>query len=142
MWFNPIMIWILRSTFHALFSKNTLAITYTGRKSGKTITVPVNYLRDGDTLKITSLRSRTWWRNLRQGAPLQVRLQGKDEPAVGRVFETEQEVEAALTDFFCQAPHTAKYYGLQLTANRQPEAGGIHELAEKMVVIHLKLQGV
>ena len=44
--FNPFMVWLLRSPLHKLASKNTLLITFTGRKSGKKYTTPVNYASD------------------------------------------------------------------------------------------------
>jgi hypothetical protein len=67
MWYNSMMKWILRSPLHGLISKSTMLITYTGHKSGKLYTIPVNYVRDEDVLSVTSYRHRTWWRNLRGG---------------------------------------------------------------------------
>lgn len=78
MWYNPLLILMLRSPLHPLLSGNTLALTYTGRKSGRTYTTPVNYVRDGDRLWATSYRTRTWWRNLRNGVPVSLRLQGRE----------------------------------------------------------------
>lgn len=34
MWFNPLIIALLRSPLHALMSANMIVLTYTGRKSG------------------------------------------------------------------------------------------------------------
>jgi hypothetical protein len=50
MWFNPIMTWLLNSRFHKMVSGSTLILTIKGRKSGRMIEVPVNYIRDGRTL--------------------------------------------------------------------------------------------
>jgi hypothetical protein len=63
MWYNPIMLWLLRSPLHGMLSGNTLVITYTGRKSGKVFSTPVNYVRDVEVLWTVSYRRRTWWRN-------------------------------------------------------------------------------
>jgi hypothetical protein len=54
MWYNRPMSWILRSPLHRVLSKSTLLITLSGRKSGKLYTLPVNYVREGDILWITS----------------------------------------------------------------------------------------
>ena len=59
MWFNPMMIFILRSPLHGLLSGSTMTISFTGRKSGKPLTVPTNYVRDDDKLLVTSFRART-----------------------------------------------------------------------------------
>ena len=58
------MTWMLRSPFH-IFMGGVLLITVTGRKSGRAISTPVNYARDGDTLLVTSKTDRTWWKNVR-----------------------------------------------------------------------------
>ncbi len=47
-WLNKMMMWMLRSPFHGIVSKNIMLITVTGRKSGKKYTLPVSYVRDGD----------------------------------------------------------------------------------------------
>jgi len=56
-------------------------ITYRGRKSGRTFTLPVGYRRDGNTVTIgVELAERKkWWRNfLGDGGPLTIRLDGVD----------------------------------------------------------------
>ena len=59
-------------------------ISYTGRKSGKSFTLPIGYRRRGDTVTIgVSLPDqKNWWRNfLGAGAPLSIRLDGTERPA-------------------------------------------------------------
>ena len=68
---------ILHSPFHGLLSKHMMLITFTGRVSGKRYTTPVNYLFIGDVIYVVSLRDRTWWRNLRGGGPVTLRLNGE-----------------------------------------------------------------
>ena len=55
-------------------------ITYTGRKSGRTITLPVGYRLSGDTVKIGVAMpdQKSWWRNfLGDGAPMTIQLDEK-----------------------------------------------------------------
>ncbi len=87
---NSFVKLMLRSPLHGMIDNGVMLITVTGRKSGKPITTPVNYLPLGDSLAIVSLRERTWWRNLRRrtspsedGAAVTVRLKGKDAPGRG-----------------------------------------------------------
>jgi len=72
---NPFVRFILRSPFHRLFSGSIMLITYQGRKSGKAYTLPVQYARTGNTLNIVpgAAETKTWWRNLRGGAPVRYR---------------------------------------------------------------------
>ena len=59
-------------------------ISYTGRKSGKTFTLPIGYVRRGDTvtIRVSMPDQKNWWRNfLGAGAPLSIRLDGTEQPA-------------------------------------------------------------
>lgn len=58
-------------------------ITYTGRRSGRTVSIPVGYARDGDDLVIAvdMPERKTWWRNFQgDGQLITVRLEGADRP--------------------------------------------------------------
>ena len=66
-----------------LVGRSIVVLTYTGRRSGRTFTIPVGHKRTGDDVTIgVSLPDRkTWWRNfLGAGAPLTLRLDGTDRP--------------------------------------------------------------
>lgn len=56
-------------------------VTYTGRRSGRTFSIPVAYRRDGDDLRIQVEfpDQKAWWRNFTgDGGPIRVRLGGAD----------------------------------------------------------------
>jgi hypothetical protein len=56
-------------------------ITYVGRRSGKSFSIPVNYWRKGEDVRIAVAfpDSKSWWRNfLDDGAPLTLRLNGAE----------------------------------------------------------------
>jgi hypothetical protein len=117
---NSWMKWLLKSPLHGLVSGSTLLVTVTGRKTGKQITTPVNYIRLEDGLCTLSSRDRTWWRNLRGDSGCVIWLRGKETPAKGEVFEDPTEVAAALRKYIQAAPFMAKY--LQV---RRDAASGI-----------------
>jgi F420H(2)-dependent quinone reductase len=55
------------------------ALSVTGRRSGRTFTFPVAYHMDGDnrvTLNVDWPERKLWWRNLRDGARVELRLAG------------------------------------------------------------------
>ncbi len=139
MWFNPIMLFILRSPFHGLLSGNTMSITYTGRKSGKALTVPTNYVRDADCLLVTSFRQRTWWRNLRGGAPVTVRLQGRDCSGMAQAIEDADAVAEGLRAYFRRVPQWAKYSGVTVDANGEPNAESLVRAAQDKVMVEIRL---
>jgi hypothetical protein len=47
---NTIAIRILRSPLNGLLSHNTLLLSFQGRKSGKTYTIPLRYAQEADTV--------------------------------------------------------------------------------------------
>ena len=54
-------------------------VTYTGRRSGRTFSIPVGYRQDGDTVTI-GVRlpdAKNWWRNFTgDGGPIGLELDG------------------------------------------------------------------
>lgn len=111
------MSWLLRSPFH-IFMGGMLLITVSGRKSGRAISTPVNYVRDGDMLLITSKADRTWWRNVRGGAPVTLLLNGRTYQAEASTLEQLPEREQELLHFLRLTKHTIA--GIHLTADGQP----------------------
>ncbi len=75
---NLFMKPLLRSPLHGLVSKRLMLISFTGRKSGKTYTTPVEYHQQGDCISVLTRKERVWWKNLRGGAPVTLRLRGHD----------------------------------------------------------------
>jgi hypothetical protein len=76
---NVFVIGLLRSSLHRLASGSLLLITYRGRSSGRRFTIPVMYAEREGTLTIFVGHSerKSWWRNLRGGAEVEVRLRGR-----------------------------------------------------------------
>ncbi|WP_040518658.1 nitroreductase/quinone reductase family protein [Gordonia neofelifaecis] len=63
-------------------SKSMTEITYTGRRSGKTFSLPVSYQRRGADEVIVGVAmpdKKNWWRNFQPGpSPIGIRLDGVD----------------------------------------------------------------
>src|SRR5690606_23230181 len=113
-------------------------LTVTGRKSGKPITTPVNYVRDGETLLVVSWKDRTWWRNLRGGAPVTLRLQGRDVRARGIVLEEEAAVTEAIVRLVRAAPAFGSYFKVALDAAGAPtDPAAVRAAAAPRVIVRL-----
>ena len=129
---------LLRSPLHGLLSKSFMLISVTGRKTGKTHTTPVNFLRDGDNLLVVSLRSRTWWRNLRGGAPVTLLLRGARTSATATAIEDDAGVAQQLAAYLQSAPNTARYFGVRLDAQGQPMAQDVANAARSRVIVRVR----
>jgi deazaflavin-dependent oxidoreductase (nitroreductase family) len=136
---NPFMKAILRSPFHAIMSKSVAVLTVTGKKSGKVYTFPVNYQRDGDDIWVVSMRDRTWWKNLRGGAKVTIRLAGREMKAHGEVFEEPQDVAQLLREFILRSPTYGRFLNVELDEEGLPVQGDIVAAAESRVMVRIKL---
>lgn len=77
---NRVVSLLLRSRMHPLVSQRLILITVTGRRTGTRHTFPVAYEESNQSLTIPVLwpQRKLWWRNLRDGAPVRLRLRGRD----------------------------------------------------------------
>ncbi len=136
--FNPLMIWLLHSPLHKIASKSTLLITFSGRKSGRKYTTPVNYVLDNNVIFITSLRARTWWRNLRTEPKISVHMQGKDLETYGEVIEDNEKVKEQMMRYLQKIPQYARYFKVNLDLNDHPNPEDIAQAAKERVMILLR----
>jgi hypothetical protein len=76
---NPILKGVLGSPLHGLASGKLALITVTGRRSGRRHTFPVGYSQKEDrvTIDVGWPERKVWWRNLRQPAPVEIRIRGR-----------------------------------------------------------------
>ena len=139
MWYNPILTWLLRSPFHGMLSDSTMLITVTGRKSGKAISTPVNYVDMGEELLTVSFRRRRWWRNLRGGASVTLRLGDRNMKANSTVIEDDEGVAKQLGAYFKKVPQYAKYLHVRLDEKGAPMADDVLKSAKERVVILTRL---
>ena len=129
---------ILRSPLHGLASKTVLLITFTGRKSGKTYTTPVSYSTQGDFIVVVT--PSNWWKNLVGGAPVTLRLRGRDcQGRAEPIVEDKTAVSAGLLHHLGQAPGDAQFYGVSLDAARRPNPEQVAQAAQKLVLVRIRL---
>jgi deazaflavin-dependent oxidoreductase (nitroreductase family) len=141
---NPLVRRILRSRFHGVLSGVLLLLTYRGRRGGRQHTLPVQYAHDGDTLYVVPGRpgQKTWWRNLRGGAPVEVRLRGQilsgtAEAIGGR--DHPDAVAAGLTQYLRRFPRAAGMLGVRVPNEGLPDGADIRQAAQRAVLVRITL---
>ncbi len=143
--FNFFVVWLLRSPLHGLVSGSTMLVQYTGRKSGKTYAVPVNYLRVDGALITISMRERTWWRNLRPApaashlATVTLRLKGQEVSAQAEVYEQPEDVAQALLAAVASNPRYAGFLKIGKDEAGQPLLQDARTAAAKHVVVRFRI---
>lgn len=119
--YNPLVRWLLRSPFHGAMSGSTMLLTYVGRRSGRRRTVPVNYLRDGETLLAVGAHGHAWWRNFRDGAAVTVRVRGHDFRGRATAFEEGAAVdEGGLLTLLRRVPQYRRHWRVTLDPSGNP----------------------
>jgi deazaflavin-dependent oxidoreductase (nitroreductase family) len=135
---NSAMKFVLRSPMHGMVSKSILLITFTGRKSGKTYTTPVSYSQSDD--QVTIFTHADWWKNLRSGASVTLRIQGRELQGLAEpVARDKQAVAAGLMAHLRKVPSDARYYGVTFDDHRNPSAGEVEKAAQTAVMIRIRL---
>jgi deazaflavin-dependent oxidoreductase (nitroreductase family) len=135
---NRAMKLILRSPVHAMVSKTVMLITFAGRKSGKTYSTPVSYSQDGDQVYVFT--HGEWWKNLRGGAPVTLRIQGRELQGLPEtIAEDKQAVAAALTAHLRKVPNDARFYGVTFDDHKDPREEEVEKAAQNAVMIRIRL---
>lgn len=133
---NNAMKFILRSPIHGLISKNILLITFTGRKSGKTYTTPVSYSQAGDQVFIFT--HATWWKNLHSDMPVSLRIRGRDVQGLPETISDDKKaVATGLMEHLRRTPYDARFYGVTLDENKNPNPAEVEVGAQTTVMIRV-----
>ncbi|CAG1013833.1 hypothetical protein ANAEL_04816 [Anaerolineales bacterium] len=135
---NKMMKFMLGSPMHGLVSKIALLISFTGRKSGRAYTTPVSYSKFDDQVYIFT--HANWWKNLKGGAPVTLRLQGQDVQGLAEpVIEDKQVIATRLTEHLRKVPSDAPYYGVTLDKSGNPRAEEVEKGVHNVVMIRVRL---
>jgi len=94
----------------------------------------------GETLLTISYKRRTWWRNLRGGAAVTIRLRGKDINGQAKVIDDEVGVIEGLTAFIAGNPRTAHAFGIKVGLDGQPEPESLRQAARACVIVSTDLK--
>jgi len=136
---NPLMKLLLRSPWHGVASNEIMLITVTGRKSGKPYTTPVNYVRDGEVLSVLTHSHRTWWRNLRGGAPVTIVLRGKTIQTMGTAYEKADDVVDLFLQHLQGAPKYAAIFSVTVDSEGRPIRASAEAAAAGKVMVEIEL---
>lgn len=138
MWYNPIVIFILKSPLHPYFSRSTLLIEFAGRKTGKKYTLPVSYVQVDQDLLIISLKRRKWWRNLEGSQPFTILHRGRRKKAAAQVFTSIQDVSRELGIYVTELKWIAKHLDIGMDNDNRPVQADLEKSAEKRVILRIQ----
>ena len=129
---------IINSPLHPLLGPSFAVITVTGRKTRRVLSTPVNVSYADNCYTVTSMRNRTWWRNLHGDAPAQLRVGGKTFQVRGEIIEEPGAVREELQRYFQKNPDRAKYFNVRTTPEGGLDPADMQRAAEERLIIRLR----
>lgn len=136
---NPIIRMTLRSPLHAIISDSLMLITFTGRKSQRVFTTPVRFLQQSETVWCFTSPDTHWWRNLRGGAEVTLRIKGMDKQYHATVVENDpKRVEEMLKIYLEAFPQDAAYHDIDLNKDKSPIAADLERAALISIIVEAK----
>jgi deazaflavin-dependent oxidoreductase (nitroreductase family) len=136
---NAFIKFIVNSPLHRMLGPNFAVLSVTGRKSGKTISFPVNAFRQGEAYTVITLRERNWWRNLQSNHRASLRIGGRSFEVSGDVIEAETEVIEILRQYFLANPKVARYFNVRISPDGQPDSQDLAKAADGRLAVRLSL---
>jgi len=118
---NPLVTWLLRSPLHPLVSSSLLLLTFTGRRTGRRITLPLGYQRKSELVTVLASRARRklWWRNFVEPRPVELLLRGRQRRGEARwVPGDSEEFRNAVDATFQRLPRLGRQFGITYDKGR------------------------
>jgi len=135
---NPIMKAILKSPFHKAVSGQIMIINFQGAKSGKEYSTPVSYSRENGT--VNAFTHANWWKNFTNGAEVKLRLEGQNVSGYATAISADPErITTALYQHIVAVPNDARFYGVTLDAEGQPNMDQVKAAASDTAMVQIKL---
>ena len=135
---NFFMKAMINSPLHPLLGDSFAVITVTGRKTGRSISTPINVSREENSYTVMSMRNRSWWHNLRGDATARLRVSGKTFSVRGEIIEDPSLVMDELRRYFQKYPEYAKYFNIHLTPEGELDPGDLQRAAGERLIIRLR----
>ncbi len=140
-WLNALTTLALRTPgLQRLVGRKTALLTFAGRRTGRTYTTPLTYVRSGSRVLVTGHVSRTWWRNLADRPRVELRLAGRPHAGLAAVLDG-AEAAAALTEFYTRLPMAARAARVGRAADGRLVAADVEAALADTVVVAIELAG-
>ena len=138
---NPLIRGLLRSPAHGITSHNIGIVHFTGRKSGRKLSTPLSYTREGDIVRLLSNQNTRWWLNFRgEGARVEMEMARQRHPGTAILMESDSEaLREGVRRFIRALPRDAKVYGLELDTNGEVIETSLESIAEQLILVEIRL---
>ena len=140
---NPILRQLLRGPAGHRLSRRLALIRYRGRRTGRMYELPVQFARNGNRIWVLpgSPEHKTWWRNLRGGADVDMLLAGHDIHGHAMVIDPSRQPEFAegLTAYLRAVPRARRALGLPKHASPSLSDSELRQISDSTVLVRVDL---
>ena len=138
---NPVIRRLLASRLGGRPGRALLLLRFQGRSSGRWYETPVGYVREEDRLIVITSRSYTWWRNIRDGAEIQVRAAGQWYDAHARVVPPDDPAfdELIAIQVAARGPGMLRGFGMPVDDDGRLPDGSRESATTQALVIEVTL---
>lgn len=112
---NPLIVALLHSPLHVIASAGLMTLSFTGRRSGRSFTIPVGYQRSGDriTVLVSKAWRKQWWRNFEEPGEVGMRVRGGQLSGRARLVPAgAPEFREAFEATFARLPMLPRQFGI------------------------------
>jgi hypothetical protein len=136
---NPVMRRLLDSPVHWPLSRWFAVLAWRGRKTGRQYSTPVSYVREGDTVFVTT--GDRWWRNLSGGAPVTMRIAGRWREANAQPIVDPSANRAEHERLFHEHPWYRRLAGIPAARDGGPDSTAVaRAVASGRVLVRIQLE--
>ncbi len=135
---NPVIRTLLRSPLHRPLSKQLMLLSVSGRRTGRTITVPVGRHESNGMLLVSV--SGGWRYNLRGGAPVRVTLDGSELEGYADIEEDPDQVAQTFKMLLDRlGPRGPSLLGLKVNVQRSPTVEEVQPAVAQRWIARVRL---
>jgi hypothetical protein len=136
---NPVMRPLLDSPIHWPLSRWFAVLAWKGRKTGRRYSTPVSYVREGNTVFVTT--GDKWWRNITGGAPVTMRLAGRERQGTAEPILDAGAGRAEHERLFRDHPWFRRLAGIPKGADGGPDPTAVARAVESgRVLVRIQLE--
>ncbi len=125
---NVLPKFVLRLPFQTPMSRRLILLSYNGRKTGRSYTIPVSYVEQGDALLIPG--GGAWKKNLENGMAVCIWFRGRELSANPEIIKDFDEVEELVAFMMAANPAVSRFIGVP----KQPDGRPDREKLEQAVL--------
>jgi len=116
---NVLPKFVLRLPFQTPMSRRLILLSYVGRKTGRSYTIPVSYVEQGDALLIPA--GGSWKKNLENGVDVLIWLRGREWRANPEVIRGLDEVDELVAFMMAANPAVSRFIGVPRRPDGRPD---------------------